>query len=94
MSKLKTGNCPKCSRSLPDHLIGPICVNGRHETICPLCALQRINHLHRFPRSEPFRGPNATANFLEACAHLKATGQHISANMRKAAEASRIRDKA
>lgn len=86
---MKISICPKCERSIPQHLIQPMLVNGRHEYVCPVCALEMINHLHMLPDSEPFRGPIARANFVEACEYIKSSGQNLSKDMCKAEKSSR-----
>ncbi len=62
--------CELCPNEYPDHLVQPMCIQGKYVIVCPLCALIIRNNIHGLPATTPFQGEQAKRDYDEACVFL------------------------
>lgn len=58
--------CRECKRIFSSHLIQPLYMNEGVTWMCPLCARDKINEVHGWPKSRPFVGKTALQLWKEA----------------------------
>ncbi len=72
--------CQECKRKFPNHIIQPMVSSefdppSYERSLCPICALKLVNHMHGLPEGTAFRGIKANAIHTEAVAYLKEKGE-------------------
>ena len=63
--------CNKCKHNFSDHLIQPLCINGKYIKTCPICALKTRNKEMGLPMNTLFSGEQAQLLYEEALMEIK-----------------------
>lgn len=61
--------CSECGLQFPDELITTMCINGRYQDVCGVCALKITRRVHRQPNYQFGEDSQARILYLMAKAH-------------------------
>ena len=72
---MKVATCERCKLLFKAELVTEVLhvdSKGEHRTqMCGVCALLRVNEIHRLPDDQPFRGPKAMRLFIRTAIDLQ-----------------------